>query len=165
MSTRCCPACGFEAPQADGPVHAYLTVSPECWAQFNVSMALHYSDMAYWRAHQLLVDAYTVQHSPGADRRAVQSAALHLTALVHAMENPDAPEARTIRLRKGLSGRDDLFPKFDPYPTANVTIARVATEDGPDAHWDTVRAYARAVYEDWQAHHGLARDLIAEALR
>ncbi len=150
---------------ADGPVHEYLTVSPECWAQFNVSMALHYSEFAYWRAHQLLVDAYTLQHSPGTDRRAVQSAALHLAALVHAIENPDAPDARTIRLRKGLAGRDDLFPVFDPYPTASITIASVDNENGPDAHWDTVCAFARAVYDDWQVHHGAAHKMIAEVLQ
>lgn len=161
---RRCPVCGFEAPETDGPVHAYLTHSPECWARFNDSMALHYSDIAYWSAHQLLVDAYALQHSPGSDRRAIQSAGLHLAALVHAFENTPVRDDEAVRVRKGLSGRDDLFELVEPYPTASMTIGSVVTDEGPEAHLVSVQAYARAVYEDWAAHRPVARKLIAGAI-
>jgi len=161
MTMRSCPACGYSAPAVDDVVHAYLTHSPECWAQFNVSMGLHFSELVYWPAHQWLVDAYTLQHSPGDDRRAVQSAAIHLAALVLRIEKPDVPDEAVIRLRKGLSKRS-AFPRFDAYPAASVTIASVSTDAGPDDHLQSVLNYANTVYADWEPHQPAARALIAE---
>ena len=30
-----CPGCGSRLPAVEGPVHAYMTSSPACWAAFN----------------------------------------------------------------------------------------------------------------------------------
>ena len=43
-----------------------MTSSPECWAAFGALLAVQYSEPARMAYHQLLVDAYAVQH-PGGD--------------------------------------------------------------------------------------------------
>ena len=164
VNASICPGCGFAATPVEGPVHAYLTQSAECWARFNLSMALHYSDFAYWPAHQMLTDAYALQHSRGDDRRLIQSAALHLAALVLQFGETDVDQNRVIRLRQVLSHRDGL-PVFDRWPEATVTIAAVAVDDGPEAHLRSVRAYAEQVHADWRDHHETAQRLIEDALR
>lgn len=158
-----CPACGIELADTGGPVHAYLTHSAECWGLFNRSMELHYSDAAYWPAHQLLTDAYCLQHSIGDDRRARRSAGLHLAALVYQIDMADGQAQDAVKLRQALARRES-FPAFDPFPQARHTIADVDVEHGPQAHMESVRAFARGVHADWAAYHETARHLIGDAL-
>ncbi len=158
MSKGPCPGCNGRFPDLDGPTHAYLTVSPGCWARFGQALALHYSDYRYWPAHQLLTDAYSLQHSRGEDPRAARSAMVHLGALFAQIELGQA-EARIIALRRTLT--ELPFAELpEPWPMATISIADVDLSD-PEAHRLSVDALARTVLTDWSDFHSFAAWLCA----
>jgi hypothetical protein len=75
-----CPGCGAWVPDLDGPTHEYMLSAPGCWALFN-EVAVQQYEIASFDLRRLAVDAYAVQHPGTADRRAVQSVAVHLISL------------------------------------------------------------------------------------
>ena len=168
--TSVCPGCGAEFPPlpgsiqgpTQGPTHAYLSASAACWACFNQSMALHYGDRAYWPAHQMLTDAYALQHSQGPDPRARRSAVLHLVAL-YAQCALELPHERIVPLRRAIAAQR-IETELRPWPRARLSIRDVVTGDGPQAHLDSVRAFGKGVAADWQAHHAFADALCRQVL-
>ena len=99
-----CPGCGSRLPAIEGPVHAYMTSSPACWAAFNAVMAREYSDPGLMAVHRLSVDAWAVQHPGDGSRRAIQSVGLHLARLM-------------VQIEQGLEG--------EPANTAMLGFAAV----------------------------------------
>lgn len=154
--TSVCKGCAGCFPDIDGPVHDTLTVSAGCWARFGQALALQYSDHRFWPAHQLLTDAYVLQHSRGDDWRSIRSAHVHLAAL-YAQLCLGQTEARVIALRRALS-EFDFKPLRQPWPTPGQSILAVDLL-APDQHQMTVRAYAWRVLEDWRPFHELAERL------
>ena len=155
--TSDCPGCGAGFAPVPGPTHAYLSASAACWACFNESMALHYGDRAYWPAHQMLTDAYALQHSQGPDPRARRSAVLHLVAL-YAQCALALPHDRIVPLRRAIAAQR-IETELSPWPSASLSIRDVATQDGPEAHLTSVLAFGKAVTADWRAHHAFAETL------
>ncbi|MEM0949939.1 MAG: DUF5946 family protein [Pseudomonadota bacterium] len=151
-----CSGCNGLFCAIDGPKHPYLTASAGCWARFGQSLALHYSDQRYWPAHQLLTDAYALQHSEGDDRRAIRSTHVHLAALF-AQVCLEQPEARVVSLRRALSGFD--YHKLPgAWPTPSASIADVDVSE-PERHLATVATFARTVMTDWSEFQDLAEKL------
>jgi len=52
-----CPGCGSRLPAVEGPVHAYMTSSPACWAAFNAVIAREFGNPDLMPIHRLTVDA------------------------------------------------------------------------------------------------------------
>ncbi len=156
-----CPACGHVGDH-DGPGHAYLSVSPACWARYGEVLAREYSDPAYWRTHRVLTDAYCGQHSIGADRRARQSLWIHMAAL--SMHFDDRAEDEVIVDFLGRAAKSDHpFPEL-AMPAENMSVRIDAVHAAPDApsHRAAAVEYARAVHEVWAPHRAALRSLIAE---
>lgn len=155
--TECeiCPSCGGLFALNDGPTHAYLSASAGCWAAFNESMALHYSDIAYWPAHQVLTDAYALQHSHGKNTRAQRSASLHLIAL-YAQCELGFPNELVVDLRRAVAA-ERVQLNFEDWPIATVSIRDVDVAEGPQRHVDSAHDFGRRVCRDWQAHHPAAQ--------
>lgn len=57
-----CTGCGLRRPVEHGPVHAYVTTSPECWALFTQLPT---------QTERMFTDAYMAQHPDGDDPRQV----------------------------------------------------------------------------------------------
>lgn len=154
--TSLCEGCAGCFPDIDGPGHDTLTVSAGCWARFGQALALHYSDHRYWLAHQLLTDAYVLQHSMGDDRRSIRAVHVHLAAL-YAQLCLGQTEARVIALRRALSEFAFNRPGH-PWPSPGQSILAVDLS-AADKHLATVKDYARHVLEDWRPFHDLAERL------
>ncbi|MEM7642212.1 MAG: DUF5946 family protein [Pseudomonadota bacterium] len=151
-----CDGCKGRFAEIDGRGHDYLAASARCWARFGQALALHYSDHRYWPAHQLLTDAYVLQHSLCDDPHGRRSLHVHLAAL-YAQLRLGKAEAHVIVLRRALSEFD-----FGPLPRAlPVPIRSIASVDlsAPATHLSTVRGYAGSVLEDWAGFHDLAERL------
>lgn len=156
VATARCPGCEGRFPSLDRPTHTHLTVSAGCWAHFEHALALHFSDQRYWPAHQLLTNAYSLQHSRGGDRRALRSVHVHLSAL-YAQICLRQPEARVIAMRRALSEFD--FHESPPtWPAPSASVADVDLSE-PKQHLATVERFAYAVLSDWSDHHALAQML------
>ena len=153
-SEPCVGCAGVFVPR-DGPTHAYLTTSAACWACFNESLALHYGDATYWPAHQILTDAYALQHSARDDPRARRSAVLHLVAL-YAQCELNLPREHVVDIRRAMAAKK-IEIGFENWPAPTTSINQVDITHGPDAHLESAYDYGRTVCNDWHAHHGVAQ--------
>jgi hypothetical protein len=151
-----CPGCGSRLPAVEGPVHAYMTASPACWAAFNAVMAREYSDPALMAVHRLSVDAWAVQHPGDGSRRAIQSVGLHLARLMVQIDQGLAGEAAHDAML-GFAARKGDLPELPPRGDYTLTVADVVEAETPDAHRAAVRRWANAVWADWSDQHEFIR--------
>ncbi|MEJ5913322.1 DUF5946 family protein [Pseudokineococcus sp. 1T1Z-3] len=116
-----CLGCGALLPplpaQAVAP-HPYTTAFATCWSAYGQLLAAQYTDPARMLFHQLLVDAYVVQH-PGdpttgeRDRRVVQSVGIHLMTLCLFFEH-EADPAEGTGLHRRMVARPALASCVGP---------------------------------------------------
>jgi len=151
-----CPGCGSRLPAIDGPVHAYMTSSPACWAAFNTVMAREYSDPGLMAVHRLSVDAWAVQHPGDGSRRAIQSVGLHLARLMVQIEQGLEGEAANSAML-GFAARKAELPELPARAGYAVTVADVVDAEVPDDHRAAVRLWARSAWADWADQHDLVR--------
>ncbi len=158
-----CPGCGLVSPAHDGPTHPYVLSSPACWATYGTVLAREYEDPEYGRRHQVTVDAYAVQHPGVAERRSIQSVAVHLITLCLVLEDGADPQAGP-RLHKRLAGKPSFKWLEPPRPNGTLTIADVAQAGSPKKHIEMVEAWSRNVWEAWRSYHSTIRAWIAREL-
>lgn len=151
-----CPGCGSRLPAVEGPVHAYMTSSPACWAAFNAVMAREYSNPGLMAVHRLSVDAWAVQHPGDGSRRAIQSVGLHLARLLVQIEEGLEGEAANAAMLRFAARKADM-PALTPRAAYAVTVADVAEAEAPEAHAAAVRRWAAATWADWADHHDFIR--------
>lgn len=151
-----CPGCGSRLPAVEGPVHAYMTSSPACWAAFNTVMAREYSDPGLMAVHRLSVDAWAVQHPGDGSRRAVQSVGLHLARLLVQIEQGLEGEAANTAML-GFAMRKGDLPELPPRRSYALTVADAVGAEAPEAHRAAVRRWAASVWADWADHHDFIR--------
>lgn len=164
MSVVVCPGCGLEMPSTPGvPTHRYFNAAPECWSLFGEATAFQYRHPLVWgRTHQLLVDAYAVQHAGGPHPDT--SVTIHLVGL-HLMLERGLPPATVPDLQRHLA--DDVvdWPRLDPpSDRAPMTILDVVLADGAIAHTDAVDAWAAGVWSAWTRHHDSVSAFVARHL-
>lgn len=151
-----CPGCGSQLPAVEGPVHAYMTASPACWAAFGRVMAREYSDPGLMAVHRLSVDAWAVQHPGDGSRQAIQSVGLHLARLWVQIElGLEGEAANTAML--GFAARKATLPELPPREAYSVTVADVADEEEPAVHAAAVRRWAESVWAAWADQHDFIR--------
>lgn len=151
-----CPGCGSRLAAVDGPIHAYMTSTPACWAAFNTVMAREYSDPDLMTVHRLSVDAWAVQHPGDGSRRAIQSVGLHLARLmVQIDQGLEGRAANTAML--GFAARKVTLPELPARERYAVTVAEVAGAVKPQDHRAAVRRWAEATWADWSDQHDFIR--------
>jgi hypothetical protein len=139
-------------PDPGSPTHRYFNASPECWALFGEATAFQYEHPIVWgRSHQLLVDAYAVQHAGGS--HPAKSVTIHLAGL-HLVLVRGFPTAAVPDMQRHLADDVADWPRLEPPsdrgPTTILDV--VLTGDTP-AHTDTVDAWSADVWSAWASHH------------
>ena len=113
--------------------------------------------------HNLLVDAYCLQH-PEDYCRSAKSYAAHLVGLCCGVET--AGGARLYRtIARWLDGSRELGRPAEPPPGARgaVTVARVANQTDDAAFSEGARAWAEVVWAAYDTQHALAREWLRAA--
>ena len=153
-----CHGCGAPVPDADGPTHRYLGASPGCWAVYGEVLAREYEDYAlYAPVHRLTVDAYAAQHPGTPSPQSRQSVGVHLIRL-HLQLERDLPHEKANDAMLRISARSERFPWLDPPPSpGKVTILDVHQTTNPPEHIESVRRWARSIWESWSPHHATVR--------
>lgn len=145
-----CPACG-----------APLGGRAGCQAAFDGLVALAWSSPARGAVHNLVVDAYSMQH-PEEYGRSAKSYAAHLTALCCGVESGGEPELywSVARWLDGAAApsKPALLASRGLLTVANVQGAR----DDAD-HAEGVRAWARSVWDAYAPQQELARGWLRAA--
>lgn len=145
-------------PAKEQPAHPYMTSSPACWEGYGALLAVQYTSPERMAFHQLIVDAYAVQHPGGGDRRAVQSVGIHLMTLAMFLEDGVDPGLGT-RLHRGMVERPVFDRLYRPValPAERLSWRHVPL-DGP-AEVAKARAYewAHAAWGEWEPQHAVVR--------
>jgi hypothetical protein len=156
MAVSTCPGCGVVLPDVAGPSHPYMLSSPACWAMYGEVLARSYSDPQLRGVHQLLVDAFAVQHPGVPDRRSAQSVGLHLMTLCLFLERGVDP-AEGPRLHKQMIE----WPAFGwlepPQSRGEITVANVHAAASTTDRIAATKAWARSAWEAWSPHHETVR--------
>lgn len=137
----------------DAPAHPYMTASPACWAAYGELLAADYADPDRMATHQLVVDAYAVQHPGGEDGRAVRSVGIHLMTLALFLEDGVDP-ALGARLHRRMVARP-VFHRLDPPrpgPSA-MTHLDVPRDGAAEAARKATYAWARDAWAAWAPAH------------
>ena len=134
-----------------------------CLELFEEILAREFSDYRYGRIHRLTVDTYSLQH-PDKYMRSGKSFAAHLTGICAALEYDDALTLNQV-VQKWLSTNPQIDkPVYIPKERGDSTITYIHSAVDADEHIKRVREWAQEVWGAWSEHHGLARQLISEAM-
>lgn len=133
-----------------------------CRVLFEEILAREFSDYRYGRIHRLTVDTYSLQH-PDAYMKSGKSFVAHLTGMCAAFEFED-----TLALNQAVQKWLSTNPKIQkpaeiPNERGTLMVTYVHAAVDAEQHTKRVREWARDVWAAWSQHHGLAKQLIAEA--
>ena len=155
-----CPGCGVRLPRVDGPTHAYMTCSASCWQRFGELLAAQYADPGRMAFHQLVVDAYAVQHPDGDDPRAIQSVAIHLMTLCLFLEEAVDPSLGAALHARMV--RRPVFHRLEPPPSrGSLTVLNVPVVSDAATAREAAYAWARSAWDAWQQQHVTVREWLA----
>jgi hypothetical protein len=148
-----CPDCG--APVSGG--------REGCQRLFGELGARSHENPGYAAVHELLVDAYCLQH-PEPYCHSAKSYAAHLTRLSCGIERGgDRKIYRAIHI--WLSGPAKIARPETLAFRGELTIAYVQAARNVEEHQEFVREWAESVWKAYSAQHALARQWISAALR
>ncbi len=151
VNDETCPSCGAVAPGGRSG----------CQRLFDELGAAAYDDVRRASVHQVVVDAYSMQH-PDEYGKSAKSYAAHLMRLCCGVErNGDQKTYEAIR--RWLDGRQPLVRPSPPAERGTITIADVVGRPIDD-YADAVREWATQVWSAYSAQHVLAREWISAAL-
>jgi len=151
-----CPGCGVVLAPRAGPIHAYMTASPACWSTYGELLAVQYNDLDRMRFHQLVVDAYAVQHPGGDDPRAVRSVGIHLMTLCLFLEHGTDP-AMGAELHRRMVERPVFHRLTPPEHRGRLTCVDVPTSGPASAARSSVYVWANDAWAAWVVHQDTVR--------
>jgi len=153
--STCC-GCGSVLADTSGQAHPYVASSPACWAAYGELLSRSYEDAERRRVHQMLVDAYAVQHPGVPGRRSAQSVGLHLMTLCLFLER-DIDPREGPRLHQQMI-EANVFSWLTPPPSrGSITVLDVLATTGAAGHVTATRMWARSAWDAWCAHHETVR--------
>jgi hypothetical protein len=157
-----CPGCGVVLPSVLGAEHPYMTGSSACWAAYGELLAAQFSSPGRMQFHQIVVDAYAVQHPGTDDRRAIQSVALHLMTLYLFLERGTDPIHGT-RLHKHMVQRPVFHFLHPPASRGRRTHLDVPRSGAESVARDVAYAWARDAWGARSPHHATVRGWVVES--
>lgn len=148
-----CPGClgVFKRPQNQQCTHPYIGASADCWELYGKILAKEYQDPAYFMVHRITVDAYCAQHIGNqSDRRARQSAWVHLIALYLLYENNLSEKGVLEQIRYLTHHKREWSSQMQrDYPLWQ-TVQDVADASSPENHAQRVKSWGKSVLDDYQ---------------
>jgi hypothetical protein len=132
-----------------------------CQEIFNELSAQAWSSPARGSVHNLVVDAYAMQHSEEYGR-SVKSYIAHLTALCCGVEAAGDRELYW-QIPRWLDGRVDLVRPQDLPDRGSLTIADVRNPAREEEYPELVRRWASDVWQAYAVLHETARQWLNEA--
>jgi len=145
-----CAGCGWEGG------------GPACRARFEQAIARDFSDPAFFAAHRMLVDIYSLQH-PDDYCASAKSLAAHLVGLCLILEGGVGAAEGAPFLRKWLDGPGALEKPGVPTNRGKTVLADLDGIEAPGDWRSAVRAWGADVWEAYADLHPLARRWAAEA--
>jgi Family of unknown function (DUF5946) len=160
---RECPGCGLQMPPSEKARYdGYFNSSPECWVIFEEVLAVSFSNpKTHGPVHQIIVDAYAVQHAGG--KHPDKSVDIHLVGL-HAAFSIGMEPGRVPDMLRRLADAVREWPHFErPEFSSPLTILDVAVAETAADHLQRAETWARAVWESWAEQHDAVARFLADS--
>jgi hypothetical protein len=125
-----------------------------CQDTFDGLIALSYTDLRRGAAHQLLVDAYSMQH-PEEYGRSAKSYAAHLMRLCCGVELNGDPGIYAA-IPRWLNGRVDIDKPELVKARGTLTVLHTAVAP-VEEYAACIRSWAKDVWDAYSTQHALAR--------
>lgn len=159
-----CPGCGLSAVDSGIDPPPRYAASAGCWDRYGVLLARSYGDQAYRTVHQLIVDAYAVQHPKAESPDQVRQVALCLMSLALFVED-GADVASGPQLHQAMAANlPDVHPLDPPAIDVAMTVDDVLLAGSAAEHERLVREWAGGMWRAWSAHHETIRGWNDQAL-
>lgn len=149
-----CFGCLAEFSTFSDERHPYIGASGACWEMYGHILAKEFGDPAYFKVHRTTVDAYGAQHiGDQSDRRARQSAWVHLIALYLSFEKK-MPKAQVVDfLKKATATKKDWPPQVQIQAPQWLTVHDVTNADSPESHALLVTQWGQSVWDAYGDYH------------
>jgi hypothetical protein len=134
-----------------------------CRAIFDALLARDFGEVAYFRLHRLLVDAYSLQH-PEDYCASAKSFAAHATGLCWALERAGDRAVGSEALRRWLDGPAPVEKPTLPPSRGARTIADVRAAADVAAYEVALERWARSTWDAYTPLHALVRGWVERAL-
>lgn len=139
-----------------------MTASVACWAGYGELLAAQYADQSRMGYHQLVVDAYAVQHPGGVLPEQVQSVGIHLMTLALFIEDGTDPALGTSLHRK-MVARPFFYYLPPPSSRGELTYASVPRGGPVNEARSAAYAWAACVWAAWGEHHSTVDSWLRES--
>ena len=123
---------------------------------------MQYSDAERMAFHQLVVDAYAVQHPDGADPRAIRSVGIHLMTL-HLFIERGADPAQGTRLHRRMVDMPVFHLLSPPAARGSLTVVDMPLTGPAAAAREAAYAWAASAWAVWSGHHETVRHWLAQS--
>jgi len=133
-----------------------------CEALFNELGARDFSDPRYGATHELLVDAYCLQH-PEPYCHSAKSYAAHLTRMCCGLEYGGKREIYAA-IPRWMSGPAKIERPETLAQRGTMTITDLRAATTPEEHKRIVRKWAENVWQAYAPQHEMARRWLKDAL-
>ena len=148
MVSEHCFGClaSFPTPATSIGTHPYIGATEACWSFFGEILDKEYSDSEYFKVHRITVDTYGAQHiGDQKDRRARQSANVHLTALYLTVVKKESLEEVVKFIKKATEIKRDWPPLVQRQNPQWLTIKDVSKAKDALSHANLVRQWGQSV--------------------
>ena len=159
-----CPGCGLKVNEMTIVAAPGGAAAAECFGRFGALLAASYQSPARRQIHQLIVDAYTVQHGGGRSHREVQAIAVCLMTLyLFVSEGVDPRQGPALHKRMADSGT--VFTWVEPPPPNDwtMTVGDVLAADDEN-YVLASQNWAKVAWAAWKPHHATVQSWIAEII-
>ena len=158
-----CPGCGVHLPSSTAPATMDATASRACDERFGHLLARSYERGDLRATHQLLVDAWVVQHAGGRGPRQVQRVGLCLMTLLLVHEFDLGPERGPAMHARMMRRPPDIVWLEPPSHRWRTTVVDLLAARDAVAHHALARAWAAEAWTAWTPHHDVVRRWVVEA--
>ncbi|MGB0934551.1 MAG: DUF5946 family protein [Alphaproteobacteria bacterium] len=152
-----CPGCKALFSSDTPCDHPYIGASQACWETYQKVLEKEYSNPDYFKVHRITVDAYAASHiGDQSDRRARQSANLHLIALYLYFERECLVKEIKGFLSRATTPKRN-WPEVQHIKSPSwLTVGDVVTAESAQVHEQKVLAWGKSVLE---GYHNIYNDL------
>jgi hypothetical protein len=144
----------YQEVESNENPHPYIGASHACWFLYSQILAKEFENQDYFAIHRVTVDAYAAQHiGDQTDRRARQSANLHLIALWLFFEEKKSVTTILEFLKKATAIKRD-WPVINAVKQPSwITVQDVALAQTAEQHVLVVTQWGKSVLAAYTDQH------------
>ena len=157
-----CYGCLGQFPKTADPTpsHPYIGAIRSCWDSYMVILAKEFNNPDYAQLHRITVDSYTAQHiGDQSDRRARQSANLHLLALGLYFAYDQSIDQVLHFLKRETTIKQDWPPITQLDKPSWLTVHHIHAANGVTDYLTRVEQWGRSVWQTYTEQSDIAERL------